>query len=345
MSTPLSERLLRIARRVHVRVERRLFPHRAPPRIEIGRPHAGGVLDAVEVGSEGTISVVGWSPDEARFAGGLVLAGGDVRLPPAHVFRVLRPDLAQVAGSFPERLGIVAEFVAPAALAGRSAQVLVDGAAVADVQVPDFGARHYGELLGNPGVWHRDDVYGVGPPQPHVSREILDLCVDVAGPALDFGCGAGALVAALRAAGVDCAGLELDTPIMRGAMLPAAAPHVTFYDGQMPSPFAAGAFATVTCCEVLEHIPEYAAAVAEMARLTRGRLLLTVPDMSSIPRGLRHGVVPWHLLERSHVNFFTQASLAALLAPHFSNVRFARIGEVRCDRLRFYTSLVAICTK
>jgi hypothetical protein len=53
-------------------------------------------------------------------------------------------------------------------------------------------------------------------------------------------------------------------------------------------------------------------------------------------------VVPWHLLEATHVNFFTQRSLQALLAPLGSRVEFARIGRIDCDRLSYYTSLVAL---
>jgi hypothetical protein len=82
--------------------------------------------------------------------------------------------------------------------------------------------------------------------------------------------------------------------------------------------------------------------VAELARLASDRLFVTVPDMSAIPRGYHHGVVPWHLLESTHVNFFTQASLEALLAPTATRVEIARIGQVVCDRMSYYTSLAAV---
>jgi SAM-dependent methyltransferase len=334
----------RWARRLRAKAERRLFP-RGLRRTAIGRTHAGGVLDAVETTGDGIVAVVGWAADEQAFVDGLSLTGHGVRLVPTHVFRVPRPDLTTLGGRHPERLGIVAEFVLPVELSGRALDVTLGEAAVARFDVPVFQPPHYHDLYGNPGVWHRDQVYGVGPPLPTVSREIFDLCSDLPGPILDFGCGAGALLSRLREQGLDASGLELDTPVMRAATVPGAAGHVTFYSGAMPAPFAGGAYATVTCCEVLEHIPEYLAAVAEIARLARTRAMITVPDMSSIPRGLGHGVVPWHLLEGSHVNFFTQASLEATLAPHFSRIRFARIGEIRCDRMRFYTSLVAICDK
>jgi SAM-dependent methyltransferase len=335
----------RLARRLRLRLQRQILGDRGLHRVVVNRPHAGGVMDAVETAGDGTAMVVGWSADERLFADGLRLIGHGLIVEPAHVFRVLRPDLARLTGSHPDRLGIVVEFVLPQAASGLALQLMDGDTPLVPVQMPDFAPPDYGQLFGNPGVWHRQDLYGVGPPMSIVSQEILDLCSDLDGPLLDFGCGAGALVSRLRAGGLDARGLELDTPTMRGATLAGAAGHVTFYDGAMPAPFADGAFASVTCCEVLEHIPEYQAAISEIARLARHRVLLTVPDMSSIPRGRAHGVVPWHLLEASHVNFFTQASLASVLAPHFRSVRFARIGEVRCDRIRFYTSLVAICAK
>ncbi|MEZ5286813.1 MAG: hypothetical protein R2712_18790 [Vicinamibacterales bacterium] len=119
---------------------------------------------------------------------------------------------------------------------------------------------------------------------------------------------------------------------------------MTLYDGNGPAPFADRQFASVTCCEVLEHIPDPGRAAADLARLARERLLVTVPDMSSIPRGFRHGVVPWHLLEATHVNFFTQHALEAVLSPFASGVEVSRIGEVRCGPLSYYTSLAAVVT-
>jgi SAM-dependent methyltransferase len=335
----------RVARRLKADLERRVLGPRGFQSLPIGRAHAGGVLDSVEVADDGTVAVVGWSADESRFIGGLELVADGVRVAPTHVFRVTRGDLAKLGGRHSERLGLVAEFVLSPDLSGRTITLMLGEAPLVSIDLPSFTPPEYSQFFGNPGVWHREDVYGVGPPEARVSREILDLCSDLEGPLLDFGCGAGALVSRLRAQRTDAHGLELDTPTMRSSTLAGATGHVTFYDGAMPAPFASGAFASVTCCEVLEHIPDYEGAVAELARLARDRVVITVPDMSAIPRGRRHGVVPWHLLEASHVNFFTQQSLGALLQEHFREVRFLRIGEVRCDRMRFYTSLVAFCER
>ena len=83
--------------------------------------------------------------------------------------------------------------------------------------------------------------------------------------------------------------------------------------------------------------------VAEIGRLCRRAAVLTVPDMSAVPAAFPHHVVPWHLLEATHVNFFTQRSLAAVLNAVFPRVSFARMGDFELNGTRLYTSLVAFC--
>jgi hypothetical protein len=95
----------------------------------------------------------------------------------------------------------------------------------------------------------------------------------------------------------------------------------------------------------LEHIPDYQSAIKDIARLSTGKVILTVPDASAIPVGFHHGAVPWHLLEGTHVNFFTQESLKRALQPHFSQIEFGRIGLARFDDSTYYVSLVAACLR
>lgn len=345
MAFSLSALSVRLARRFRRKLEYALLGHQGLSIVRVGRPHAGGVIDGVEMGDDGTLAVVGWSADIETYAQSLTLRARGGSIPASHVFRVTRPDLERLGGDHPTRMGVILEFVLPVEWSGANATLVASETVIADIPLPTFSTPAYVQLYGNPGVWHREHVYNVGAPVKQVSSEILALCDGLPGPLLDFGCGAGVLVGALRARGVDARGLELDTPEMCAAAEADAAAHLTYYGGTFPAPFADGAFRSVTCCEVLEHVPDYAAAVAELARLAQDRVLITVPDMSAIPRGYRHGVVPWHLMERSHVNFFTQQSVAAVLQPHFRRVQFFRIGEVRCERLRFFTSLVALCER
>jgi hypothetical protein len=74
-------------------------------------------------------------------------------------------------------------------------------------------------------------------------------------------------------------------------------------------------------------------------RLASEALLITVPDMSAIPRGFPHGVVPWHLLEATHINFFTQHSLEATFAPFATRMEPMRLHPVQCGRLHFFCNL------
>jgi hypothetical protein len=82
-----------------------------------------------------------------------------------------------------------------------------------------------------------------------------------------------------------------------------------------------------------------------MVRLARDTVILTVPDCEAIPRLFPHHVVPWHLLEASHLHFFTQRSLEAALRPFFSQVEFGRIGSFRINDSEIHDSLVAVCVK
>jgi hypothetical protein len=149
------------------------------------------------------------------------------------------------------------------------------------------------------------------------------------------------MVEALRAADVEAHGLELDSPVIREC----APADATLYDGTFPSPMEAGRFASVICSEVLEHIPDYEEAVREIARLAGEQALFTVPDASAIPLGYQYGAVPWHLLESTHFNFFTQQSLGRVLRPHFSKVEFGRVGTAWFGTTPYWVSLAARCWK
>lgn len=82
-------------------------------------------------------------------------------------------------------------------------------------------------------------------------------------------------------------------------------------------PFAGGTFDVVTLWDVLEHLPEPAEAIREIARCTRpgGRLLLTTGDVGSIVA--RVSGARWHLYNLpEHLFFFSRAGLELLLASN-----------------------------
>lgn len=272
----------------------------------------------------------------------------DVDLRPASTFRQLRPDLDR-AGATKFAAGFVLQFHAPAGAYARVQATWgwAEREVLFDERLEAFAvsAPHYADLLANPVPLGRTDIYGSGPPVPALSAEVATAAEWLAGNVLDFGCGAGALVAHLRAKGVEASGLELARREVRDALMPEAAPYVSYYDGRLPTGLPSAGFDSVACIEVIEHIKDYSPALDELSRLTRNLLLLTTPDMSAIPILHRHQVVPWHLLEATHVSFFTQASLSAELLARFEAVDLFRIGPNVVNGTTYYTSLLAVCRR
>ena len=203
----------------------------------------------------------------------------------------------------------------------------------------------YVHLLDTEEVLHRDQIYGSGPPDPNASSEILERAKRLPDPILDFGCGLGPLVRSLRREGRNAVGLELNREELTSAISHDVAEHIRFYDGSLPLPYKDGQFATVIATEVIEHIDNFRDVVSELSRIARRNLLVSVPDIASIPMCAPHGVVPWHLLEATHVNFFTNASLRKLLGTYFSDIDIWRIGNFAINGDIIPTSLLALCRR
>lgn len=83
-------------------------------------------------------------------------------------------------------------------------------------------------------------------------------------------------------------------------------------------PFADDSFELVVCLEVLEHLSEPEAALAELARVSAGHLVVSVPHepwfrVGSLLRGNYMGSLGNH---PEHVNHWNARSLRAFLEPH-----------------------------
>jgi SAM-dependent methyltransferase len=164
----------------------------------------------------------------------------------------------------------------------------------------------------------REHIYTSGPPVLEVFPETLALMRRYAGPhVLDLGCGAGPYSQALRTDGRAVQALEYVAEPARMARTRGV--PVVRADGRR-MPFRDGTFDTVIAVEVIEHIERPGEIVAEAARVTRERILVSVPNAAVIPHLWPWGVVPWHLLEASHVNFFSARSLETLLRQSFAHV-------------------------
>lgn len=319
-------------------------------RFAVGRAIPNGMIDSIQVESTGVIRVEGWH------------AGADLHphlLPQcrwndqpillSQFYRTWRPDVPSAAlrtGRFP---GFECLYILPDALThtGRAKIAVACADETLFSVTADFpmSVPHYRHLLTTTDIGHREHIYGVGPPPVAVLPEVLDLALSLPAPVLDLGCGSGALVNAMRVRGKEAVGLELRMNPFLASIVPEAKPHVMLYDGSLPLPFADGQFQSAIAVEVLEHIADYESIVGELARVAVNQVVLTVPDISAIPMGFHQGVIPWHLLEATHINFFTQPALETLLRRHFTHVDILRIGPTVVNGAKWFCSLIAVCRK
>ncbi len=150
----------------------------------------------------------------------------------------------------------------------------------------------------------------------------LDELFATAAPAslLDVGCGEGILTGKLaaRTAG-PVVGIDLDDPALHAQWEQIAAPNCDFRVMKAENlPFADDEFEMATAIELLEHVPDPAHTVAEMARVASKHLLVSVPREPlwralNMARGayLRDlGNTP------GHVNHWSKRSFVQLLSRH-----------------------------
>jgi SAM-dependent methyltransferase len=78
-------------------------------------------------------------------------------------------------------------------------------------------------------------------------------------------------------------------------------------------PFADATFDTVIAFETLEHLQQPEVALAEIHRVARKNLILSVPDCETPEELLKGGLTFAHFRDRTHCTFFTEDSLIAVL--------------------------------
>jgi SAM-dependent methyltransferase len=169
----------------------------------------------------------------------------------------------------------------------------------------------------------------------------------VTGTVVDVGVGEGLCLERLLAdsaggesGGIDAhvVGIEYRYDKARVARrLPRVAP-VVGDAGMLPVPD--GRADLVTCIEVLEHLPAVAPAVAELARVTADRCVVSVPwepwfRLGNLGRGKNVGRLG---NDPEHVQWFTPRRLARTLEVSFAEVRVVRafpwiIAEARGPRV------------
>jgi 2-polyprenyl-3-methyl-5-hydroxy-6-metoxy-1,4-benzoquinol methylase len=158
----------------------------------------------------------------------------------------------------------------------------------------------------------------------------LDELWEIAAPQsiLDVGCGEGVLTEkwAERLGDGRIVGIDLDDPKLRAEWEQRSRPNLEYRAVEATTlPFGDGEFDMASAIEVLEHVPEPERTLAEMARVAKRRLLVSVPRepvwrMTNMARGayVRDlGNTP------GHVNHWSKRSFVALLS------RYGRVEHVR----------------
>ncbi len=155
---------------------------------------------------------------------------------------------------------------------------------------------------------------------------------------LDVGCGEGVLTRewAERLGERRIVGIDLDDPKLRAEWERRSRGNLEYRAAEATSlPFADDEFDLATAIEVLEHVPEPEATVAEMARVARRHLLVSVPR-EPLWRGLnmaRGAYVRSLGNTPGHVNHWSKRSFLAMLARH---------GRVEEERSPFPWSMALV---
>jgi 2-polyprenyl-3-methyl-5-hydroxy-6-metoxy-1,4-benzoquinol methylase len=137
---------------------------------------------------------------------------------------------------------------------------------------------------------------------------------------LDVGCGEGVLTEqwARRISG-RVVGIDLDDPHLHAEWEQRQAPNLEYLVQKAENlPFADDEFDCATAIEVLEHVPDPAATVAEMARVASRHLLVSVPR-EPLWRGLNmaRGAYLRELGNTpGHVNHWSKRAFVQLLSRH-----------------------------
>ena len=176
-------------------------------------------------------------------------------------------------------------------------------------------------------------------PQSLEFRHRVALAMIPEGTVLDLGCGDGLLLELLRAKRIEGTGLDVSEEavrICRGKGFPAEAHALSD-----TLPYADGAFDTVVLLDVLEHVYDPASLLREAGRVARERVIISVPNFSSLPARLHalRGLVPENNRpNKGHVYWFNHPVLKALAGE--AGLRFARIEMNTFFPLTFFEKKV-----
>lgn len=305
-----------------------------------------GVLEEIHLDSNGLLRIKGWTENNLESVMNHFKVFVDTKeIEISGYYNYYRPDVAMHLASNKNYSGFVIEFIIEEKPSStQRVKVYLENELVAEIE-EQITKPDYSFLLHSDSIHHREHIYGFGPPVDHISKEVLMLVKPLQDSVLDFGCGRGNTVSILRQNGIDAYGLEIEREAITSSIREDVKSFITLYDGQLPAPYEDNSFENLICIEVLEHIPYYEVAVKEFYRIARNQVIITVPNIGAIPMLHKHHVIPWHLLESTHVNFFTEQSLKRLLNKYFSKVEICKIGQIKINQTEIFYNIAAICQK
>lgn len=138
---------------------------------------------------------------------------------------------------------------------------------------------------------------------------------------LEVGCGEGHWIAQIgeRMPEIELVGLDIGIEVLQEARQ--ASPSAQFLQGSaLGLPFASNSFDHVLATEVLEHLPDPAAAVAELARITRRHCVISVPYepfWRLLNMARLHYLSAWGNTP-GHIQHFNPRALQKLVSAHFT---------------------------
>lgn len=149
---------------------------------------------------------------------------------------------------------------------------------------------------------------------------------DLRGRWLDVGCSAGFVVRAAADAGFEAHGVDIESAAIAYGRETLDLTHLR--EGLLHEQnYASGCFDAISAYDVIEHVPDLHAFVAELARILapHGVLDLGTPDIGHwrVPRQLEH----WQEFKPSeHLYYFDRSTLGRLLAQHGLTIDRVRLA-------------------
>jgi 2-polyprenyl-6-hydroxyphenyl methylase/3-demethylubiquinone-9 3-methyltransferase len=205
-------------------------------------------------------------------------------------------------------------------------------------------AQFYDRYWQRPDEMSSDHGLENGPRRALLRSALAELPAGAA--VLDAGCGPGDFSAWIAGLGYRAVGVDLSSAVVAHAR--ARHPGISFHAAELEQglPFADGSFAAAWCSEVLEHLFDVHAALAELNRVLQpgGLLVLTTPyhglakNLIITLKGFDAHYNPY----LSHIRFFTRRSLTGCVErAGFRVERWGGIGRA----WPVWKSQTAVCRK